>query len=135
MKKKLSNIRLSSLLLKVSSLVMGYVIWSFLANHNVIEQTIEIPLCFYNTSDSMRLESSVSQVTVQLSGKPKDLAWCNNLACHVNAHELKEGENYLHLTQKELLLPSRVKLIHYTPLTLCVEKKINRNDLLTENRE
>jgi hypothetical protein len=116
--------------IKICSLILGYCVWAFLAKHANIDQWKNVPVCFYNADGSLNVTSSVSTIKVHLYGKREDLKLCKDMAFHINAQSLADGENILYPTGEQLFLPSSVKLVNYTPLTILVNKEKNKVPLL-----
>lgn len=102
---------------------MGYCLWSFLSNSYTIQKYIQVPVCFYNVPETSVVESSQEYIKVKLSGKGSDLALCNNLAFHIDAHSLLEGKQIIVPNETNLFLPSTVKLVYSNPLHVSFKNK------------
>jgi hypothetical protein len=68
------------------------------------------------------VESNLEYLKIKLSGKSSDLALCNNLAFHIDAHSLIEGKQIIMPNETSLFLPSSVKLVYSIPLHVSFKK-------------
>ena len=129
MKAIIKNALLNNLTLKVISLILGYSFWQSCSNTQTIHTTFTIPVCFYNTADTHKLEAP-DKIEVTLQATRAQLQNLNvaDLAVHIDSQTLHTGPNTLNVCNDTLLLPSSVKLVHYTPTNVIVtvnESQIN----------
>ena len=106
-----------SLLLKLSSLILGYCVWYALGSNTTVEQTVTIPLYCYNQKENHIIQAPDNIVlTLKAHRSYMRLIDYNALAAHIYLHPLHEGENYLCLSHKELLLPQEIGVSHSAPV-------------------
>lgn len=111
-----------NLLLKISSLILGYLLWSTLSSSTMCNYAISIPVYCYNQADNMRIDAPESiHITLKAARTFMRLIDPTSLAVHIDAHSLHEGKNYITLSNKELLLPQEISVSHYTPLLITKE--------------
>ncbi len=114
----------SSIFLKATSLILGFLLWSTISNLFPRSIWIEVPVCFYNTgSYKMRAPETIN---VELTGKRAYIKQINKdtIALHIDAQSLHSGDNLLTITQEMLLLPAAISvatviphkvIVHLTP--------------------
>lgn len=108
-----------SLLLKLSSLILGYCVWYALSSNTSVEQTLTIPLYCYNQQENHTVQAPETiAITLKAPRSYMRLIDHNALAAHIDMHGLHEGKNYLCLSHKELLLPQEVTVTHYAPVKI-----------------
>lgn len=107
--------------LKIASGIIGYGIWFMLSQSQQTQLIVEVPLCFYNQPQHLTINSP-ENIMISLSGKRTDLFALDraNLAIHINAAELTLGNHALEISSKTLFLPSRIKLVHYSPINALI---------------
>lgn len=87
-----------------------------------IEISMRAPISFYN-EQGLEIEAPES-VGVTIFAKRKLLGQLTrDLAVHIDAQTLHEGENKIAVSEKNLLLPSTVKLLNCYPTTIDVTTK------------
>lgn len=104
--------------LKLTSLILGTVIWALLWQYQTDSRWVEVPVCFYNVPEQMKVACDHEKITIQVRGKLADLAACDNLGLHINAAGFKPGTMRVCPEQQQLFLPKSVKLVHSKPLYL-----------------
>lgn len=109
-------------LLKVLSLVFGYAAWYVIGNSHTSTTWITVPLCFYNIPHQCTL-SSPETIRLHLVGKRAELRALDidQLAIHINAHELRPGKNLVTITEQSLFLPESIKVVHCLPSNPIIE--------------
>jgi hypothetical protein len=124
----LKKITLTKSILNIIALILGYSLWSILSQKTISSRFIEIPLCFYNTTQHTNLEAP-EFVAVTLSGSRINLKNLdiNQLALHVNAQNLSSGPNLIVPDRHNLLLPETINVLHYKPTNIMVTLNNNRN--------
>lgn len=99
--------------IKLSSLVIGYCVWLFIAQHQHITLTQQTPLCFYQTDANYTI-TAPEHVKVVLSG-PRDEIYRFNSTLHIDASSYQEGSHLVELTKENLFLPNNIKLLNLIP--------------------
>lgn len=121
MKAIIKNALLNNLTLKVISLILGYSFWQSCSNTQTVHTTFTIPVCFYNTAETHKLEAPDHiEVTLQATRAQLNDLNIDDLAVHIDTQTLHAGPNALNVCNDTLLLPSSVKLVHYTPTNVVV---------------
>lgn len=107
--------------LKVCSFILGYALWSTFSSMQTITQELTVPLCCYQIPTSIDFDAPET-ITITLSGKKNQLATLNTqeLAVHIDAHDLPIGNNPISVTAEKLFLPESIKLVHYSPAPLMI---------------
>ncbi len=116
----IKNLFLNNKTVKITSLIIGYSLWSFLGQAYSIAHWIEVPLYFYNIQPGTLIESQPEKVRICIQGKRNDLAHSSPLICHIDARDLREGQTILTPTDEQLFLPQSLKLIYCKPQTITV---------------
>lgn len=108
---------------KISAVFIAFFCWSQLTVLHQHTMSFNVPLCFFN-QEQLALEAPET-VAVTLRGKKADLARLDHsaLALHIDAAQLKMGNNGIMVTNKDLFLPESVAVVHYYPLPLVITKK------------
>src|SRR5437868_418332 len=119
MQTNLRNLLLNNGTLKISSLVIGFILWSILNESYRAHLTLAIPVCFYNVPETASI-SSPEQLRVTLSGTQSTIRNVDQqaLAAHIDAQKLTEGNNVVDITAQNLLLPPEVSLVKYKPIQM-----------------
>ena len=105
--------------IKVTSLIIGYSLWSFLGNLYTIKIWKKVPVCLYNVAEDICIEAP-EIINVCISGKRDDLACCSDMALHLDACSLTIGKHIICPDEMKLFLPNSVKLVHCKPCTISV---------------
>jgi len=102
--------------LKVSSVFLGAAFWYVWSGIYPIHKDIDVPLCFYNAPEGMKI-TACDGIRVQLRATRPVWQSLDNeqLAVHVDARRFNEGPNRVDVSEDALLLPEMVKLVHYSP--------------------
>lgn len=106
----------------IFSFSLSYIIWSNLILFVPTTKALNIPICYYNKLDSNIIESP-SEISISISGPKKiikDLIK-SNLAAHINLADLKIGENYLAITEDNLMLPNNISLNSIFPNNILIK--------------
>lgn len=111
-------------ILKLVSLALGFITWSLVWNQQPSCTWIEVPVCFYNIPNQMKVTASQEQISIQVQGKLADINQCNKLALHIDATDFKPGQQCIQPASELLFLPSSVKLVHSKPLVLQITTSI-----------
>ena len=121
MKIALKNSLTHTIVLKVISLLLGYGLWTIIANGHTATRSFTVPLCFYG--EHAALVTAPSELTVTLQAKRTDLRniQTSTLGIHIDTHQLHPGKNHIALDNKSLFLPNAIKLVNYRPANIIVE--------------
>ena len=82
-----------SLLLKLSSLILGYCVWYALSSNTTVEQTVTIPLYCYNQKDNHTIQAPENIVLT-----------------------LKAPRSYMRLIDHNVLAAQEIAVSHYAPV-------------------
>ncbi|BDC34287.1 hypothetical protein Noda2021_02450 [Candidatus Dependentiae bacterium Noda2021] len=109
----------NQLTLKIAALALGYIVWSVFCCQQVIEISVNVPVCFYNLNDNFQLECA-EKLTLALKGRRNDLAAVeyDTLAVHIDGADLRQGPNHIYPSEKNLFLPSTIRISHIQPNNL-----------------
>lgn len=99
--------------IKLSSLVIGYCAWLFIAQHQHITRTQQAPLCFYQADTNYSI-TAPENIKVVLSG-PRDEIYRFNSTLHIDTSSYQEGSHLVELTKENLFLPDNIKLLNLIP--------------------
>jgi len=122
MRPNLRTLLLNNGTLKVSSCIIGFIMWSILNESYRAHLTLAVPVCFYNVPETCSI-TSPEQTQVTLSGSHTQVRNIDeqNLAVHIDAQKLVEGRNVIDMTAQNLLLPADLSLVKYKPIQLTYE--------------
>lgn len=114
--KKIKQLILTNLPIKLISLVSGYLVWSLISGSQVICITQEAPVCIYNneTHQSINAPETIT-VTLQAQRNRLYSLDAEELAIHIDASRLHKGQNQLLVDRSTLFLPEGVNVVHYSP--------------------
>jgi len=117
----LKTILIKNTPLKVCSLILGYTAWSIFSGMQTITQEMTVPLCCYQVPKTIDFNAPET-ISIILSGKKNQLASINTqeLAIHIDAHDLSLGNNPIAITAEKLFLPESIKLVHYSPAPVII---------------
>ena len=103
------------------SLVFGYFIWFMYSQSTVTHVTRVVPVCFYNTAQTV--PNAPENITITLQAKRADLYRCDikGLAVHINGATRTQGTNKIAINEQTLFLPEAVKMVHCKPQPIKVE--------------
>lgn len=124
----LKNIIHSNSFCFAASIIIGYLTWSILAQSNIINKKITVPIVFYN-HQNLNIQTS-GQITLEITGQRGIINNIDNkdVAVHIDAQELKLGDNLYIITKENLFLAPDVILSNYNPHML----KINVQKIIQE---
>jgi hypothetical protein len=110
---------LNNLSLSIISLLMGYALWQSMSQPYKIDATFSIPLSFYNAEN--KTIDAPDELVVTLHGTRKELyKLASNFAIHLDADQLKTGEQDLKVTGHNLFLPESIVLLNYVPTAVTI---------------
>lgn len=107
--------------LKIASLIMGYLMWSFVGQYYPIQVSLAIPLAFYSIPDAFTIDAP-DTINIMLSGKRMffDQLSLADLSAHIHAGKFREGTHALSISADTLFLPPGISVVHYTPSPLVI---------------
>lgn len=119
----LKNLLCNNAPIKIISCILGISIWALSSSLRVSQETISVPVCFYAVQQGDTIQAPES-ISITLSGKRDDLQLLDKekIALHIDAQQLHEGRQLLAIREEHLLLPEHIKIVHYNPLNLIVQK-------------
>ncbi len=112
----------SPIFLKVSSLILGFLLWSTVSELFTRSLWVAVPLSFYNTNEGTKI-SAPETVNIELSGKRSHMKQIDKktLALHIDAQSLQLGENHLTITREQLLMPPSISVATVIPQKVVVQ--------------
>ncbi len=127
MEVSIKEILSSNIILKISSLIIGFLLWHLLSQSQYYTMQLDIPLSFYSVDKQYSIEAPET-INITLSGKRSHLSVIdmNNLAIHIDGQQLHLEQNMIAIDTQHLFLPKTIKLLHYSPSTIVItvnEKK------------
>jgi hypothetical protein len=126
MRLNLRALLLNNSFLKISSCIIGFILWSILNESYRTHLSLGVPVCFYNVPEAGSLTApEATQVT--LSGKPSEIRKLSpeNVAVQLDAQKLSEGKQSVPFTAQNLLLPPDVQLVKYKPIQVTYQTTQN----------
>lgn len=121
---KTNLIKLNRPILKVSSLIFGYLFWLIIAQNQSVSTTKEIPIYFYGLNKSLKIKNAPEAIKTTISGKRLDLSNFNvhENSAHVDASEIAEtGSISVEVKRENIFLHNNYKLINYWPSSLTIQ--------------
>ncbi len=111
----------SPIFLKVSSLILGFLLWSSVSELFPRTLWVAVPISFYNKD--LRAISAPESVHIELSGKRSHIKRIDthNLAVHIDAQTLHTGDNHLAITHEQLLMPPSITVATIIPQKVVVQ--------------
>lgn len=127
MKISLQKTLLNKHSLRMSSVLIGFLLWSVLSNSHYDSRTVTVPLCLYGEQKEGVNAELPETITVTLQGKKSSLRAIDytTLAAHVDYKEITTHK-HLKITSRHLLLPSLVSITSYCPLNLIGNRPLFR---------
>lgn len=113
----------SRIFLKVSSLIIAYLLWSIIGESFSTTRWYQIPIVFYNIEENIKL-TAPEYIWIQMKSKRSILSNIDtdNLALHINAQELKTGPNNVTVNEETLLLSANICVSNFIPQNVIVNK-------------
>lgn len=121
---KTNLVKLNRPILKVSSLIFGYLFWLIIAQNQHISISKEIPLFYYGLSKNLKADNAPEHISAIISGKRIDLTNFNSSenSSHVDISNIEATGSYNIDVQKEnIFLHNQFKLIDYWPSSLSIQ--------------
>lgn len=114
---------LNGLILKVLASIVGYGLWIALANSQIKQLELSVPISFGELNPSLQI-SSPQTINAKISGKRADLQRLDfkSLGAYLNLNELNQAGSYqLHISPQQLFLPNKIKLLEYYPVVIDIK--------------
>lgn len=110
-----------NILLKLFSLTFGLLFWATWGGHQPTSITFQVPVCSYGNQAEL-LADLPDTLAITLQGNRNELYQIDfsKLAWHIDADRLAQGPNHLEPSSEDLLLPSTVKVLHWSPAPLVI---------------
>lgn len=117
MKKRALQNKISSLLLIITSFAAGFGLW-YIHNPFII-YWLQVPLVVDGLQPDQLIKAP-PVMHVALKGSRHKFKKLNrqHLALHINAAQLQEGVQLLHIKNENLFVPKSIKLVDYIPATI-----------------
>jgi hypothetical protein len=116
---------MSNFILKIGALLVGYSLWFLLSQTQVIEQTVQVPVVWYDVPEGMIVASTKEvTITVCLKRNQSHLVHTALQTIHLSAEQLRIGKNTIALTKDHFFVPPDIKLLHCTPSLLSVDVSV-----------
>jgi hypothetical protein len=111
-------------ILKISSVIIAFFLWSILNQSRPAQMTVMVPICFYNDTEQYTL-TVPEHCCVILHGLRSQVRALDaqSLAIHIDASILHEGLNTVSLEPHHLLLPSYLYLASSQQIHILCEPK------------
>lgn len=111
----------SNLVLKTFSLLTGYAFWYLLSQSHMIEQSITMPIAWFDIPEGMYIQAPQS-ITLTIAVKRNVLkkTAAHFDAIHLSARDLAIGTHHIAITQDNFFVPDEVKLLHCSPSLISV---------------
>lgn len=100
---------------KIFSLVLAYSIWFCVAQHQVISQTYQAPVYFYDTEHKNIQAPESIQITLQGPRKELYNFKTHHASFHLDGAKLNQGQQEIILSRENLFLPDSLKLVDLVP--------------------
>jgi len=122
MKAFLKRVLLNNVQLKILSFILAYGSWSMINQSHADDVWIDAPVCFYETDKGLKI-ACPDQIKINISGTRADLRSIDTqrTAIHIDSRTLKEGDNKIALSEKQVMLPETVKVTGWSPNQLDVK--------------
>lgn len=111
---------------KIYSIILGYSFWFCIAQHQVISQTYQAPIYFYDTKTEYL--TSPASVEITLQGHRKELYKFKkeHAEIHLDGSKLQEGNQEIILGRENLFLPDTLKLVDLVPAHISIHVDYNK---------
>lgn len=111
---------IKKLMLSIIASSTGYVIWNFYASSQITTLELDVPTYLYNQTAGCY--QGPEKLRIGLQGSRRNLATFDrkNLGVFLDCRNCTQGDNYISVGIENLFLPEGLKLLHYSPLPLCI---------------
>lgn len=105
---------------KIYSIILGYSIWFCIAQHQVISQTYQAPIYFYDTKTEFITAPASAEITLQGNRKELYKFKKEHAEIHLDGSNLKDGNQEIVLARENLFLPDTLKLVDLIPAHISI---------------
>lgn len=119
MPQALKQYPLNNLSLKVLALIFGYTLWQTMSTSHKVKVSLRAPISFYN-EQNLTIDAPESIMVSLQAHRGTLYELTRDLAVHIDAKTLSEGNNTIALNQHNLFLPEAVKLLNCKPSTVTI---------------
>lgn len=117
-----ANLLLSRPFIKINACLIGYGMWLVISQHQIITDTINVPVCFYKIPENVTI---TAPETVRITIKaPKNMIYhyaYEQPAIHLDISSYHLGIHDIRLEKENLFLPDGINLINLTPSLIQVQ--------------
>ena len=121
---KTNLVKLNRPILKVSSLIFGYLFWLMIAQNQHISINHQVPLYFFGLNKDLKTTAAPEQINAIISGKRMDLANFNldENSAHIDVSNLDTAGSYnVKVPKENIFLHNHFKLLNYWPSSLSIQ--------------
>lgn len=117
-----THLLLSSPFIKINACLIGYGIWILFSQYQIISHTMQVPVCFYKTTDN-QIITAPEYIIMSISAHRKTLQKFDayQSAIHLDASTLDLGNNHVMLVKENLFLPDEINLVNLIPSHLQIQ--------------
>jgi YbbR domain-containing protein len=111
----------NNLSLKIVAFIAAYSLWACFAPRQIIDQTIKVPISFYNVPAGLTVHAAET-VTLTVRAKRSTLAHlcASPVIINIDATAYKPGTIVLPVQTEQLLLPPGVTMVDCTTTTITI---------------
>jgi hypothetical protein len=106
---------------KICSIILAYSIWFCVAQHQLISQTYQAPIYFYDATTKKIHAPDFVQITLQGSRKELYSFKAHHASIHLDGSKLIDGNQEIILTRENLFLPDTLKLVDLLPSHISIQ--------------
>lgn len=107
----------TQLFLHSSSCIMGLFAWYVVSATRTQETHLTLPIYFDNLNNATIAAPETMHITLRAPRAYLQQSKKSG-AVHINGTRLKPGSQLVHIKKEELLLPSAVSVVNYTPISV-----------------
>ncbi|MBI2345204.1 hypothetical protein HYV10_04020 [Candidatus Dependentiae bacterium] len=111
---------------RIYSIILGYSIWFCIAQHQVISQTYQAPIYFYDIKTEYVIAPTSIEITVQGNRKEVYKFKKEHAEIHLDGSKFKEGNQEIVLGKENLFLPDTLKLVDLVPGHISIHVDYNK---------
>lgn len=106
---------------KICSIILAYSIWFCVAQHQLISQTYQAPIYFYDAATKNIQAPDSIQITLQGPRKELYNFKSHHASIHLDGSKLTAGNQEIILTRENLFLPDTLKLVDLLPSHISIQ--------------
>ena len=106
----------SNVFIFACSIIIGFSLWTMLSHHQIIQQTIKLPVVVYEKQTIVHQ----STLTAHIEGTRIQLRTLNNQPSQVTFYREEHPEEQIVITPGDVLLPETITLIDYEPKSIAI---------------